>query len=157
MASPFGHGVVGAAIARRFGVRSPLGLTAAAIAASLPDGDILVGALFHSDAWTFHRQGTHTLRFALTAGGLAGAAGLVRRDGARGERDLVLDALMGAAIVGSHVPLDNVPLPRLPRGPRLLRMRLTDWLIDAVIWGAVAWAIWPRERKPDADLVSSAY
>jgi LexA-binding, inner membrane-associated putative hydrolase len=156
LASPLGHGVIGAAIARRLGVKSPLGLGAAAVAASLPDADIVVGALLHSDAWALHRQGTHTLRFALIAGAIAGATGLVRRDGSGGDRDVVLDALMGALIVGSHVPLDNVPLPRLRFGPKLLRMRVTDWLIDAAFWSVVAWAIWPRERGPEAESVLPA-
>jgi membrane-bound metal-dependent hydrolase YbcI (DUF457 family) len=145
LATPIGHGVMGATIARRLGVKSPLGLMAAALAASLPDADIIVGALIHSDAWTYHRQGTHTLRFALTAGAAAGALGLVRRDSLPGERDIVLDALLGAVIVGSHVPLDATPLPKLPVGPRLLRMRLTNWAIDATFWCAVARLAWPRE------------
>ena len=43
MATPVGHTLIGLAVARRLGVRSPLGMVAAAIGASLPDADVIAG------------------------------------------------------------------------------------------------------------------
>jgi membrane-bound metal-dependent hydrolase YbcI (DUF457 family) len=150
MASPVGHGIIGLALARRFGIKSRIGLAAAALAASLPDADIIAGAIFHGDPWKLHRKGTHTLNFTLTAGALAGLAGLLAAESVDGERDLLLDALAGAVIIGSHIPLDRVPIPTLSRGPSLLGMSLGNWIVDAAIWSGLAWAIWPRSVEPDA-------
>jgi membrane-bound metal-dependent hydrolase YbcI (DUF457 family) len=144
LASPIGHGLIGIAIARRCGVRSPIGLLSAALAASLPDGDIIAGAVLHQDPWKLHRQGTHTFHFTLVAGALGGAAGLIGARLSDAERDIIADALMGAAIVGSHVPLDRAPIPTIDAGPSLLGMSLGNWLLDAALWGALAWAVWPR-------------
>lgn len=149
MASPIGHGLVGAALARRLGVRRPHLLLLAAIAASAPDVDIIIGALFHRDPWAIHRKGTHTFHFALTAGAVAGLAGILRADSVEGERDLLRDALIGAAVVGSHILADAVPIPAIRRGPALLRMSAANWALDAVIWTAVARAIWPSSEDPD--------
>lgn len=148
MASPIGHGLVGIAIARRLGVRSKLALTITALAASLPDVDIIAGLLLYGDPQRLHRKGTHTLNFALTAGALAGLAGILRAESIEGERDLLADAIVGATIVGSHVALDAVPIPEIRVGPTFLDMSLTNWLIDAVVWSGVAWAIWPKEHRP---------
>lgn len=147
MASPIGHGIIGVALARRFGVRSPFGLTTAALAASLPDADIIAGALLHGDPWRIHRKGTHTLQFGLTAGALAGFAGLLGAESIDGERDLIASAIVGAVIVGSHVPLDRAPVPTINKGPSILGMSIANWLLDALIWGAVGWLLL---RKPAA-------
>jgi membrane-bound metal-dependent hydrolase YbcI (DUF457 family) len=147
MASPIGHGLVGVAIARRFGVRSKLALGITALAASLPDVDIIAGLLLYGDRQRLHRKGTHTLNFALTAGALAGLAGILRAESIEGERDLLADAIVGASIVGSHVALDAVPIPEIRIGPAFLDMSLANWLIDAVVWGGVAWTVWPKERR----------
>lgn len=145
MAAPFGHGLVGMAIARRLGVRSRTGLAIAALAGNLPDADIPLGWLLHRDAWKMHRTWTHTAGFALTVGALAGLAGVVRAESVEGERDLVADTLMGAVIVGSHVALDQVPyLPDVPVGPSVAGLPLVNWVLDAIEWGAVAWLIWPK-------------
>ncbi len=137
------------AVARRLGVRSRLGLVAAALAASLPDVDIILGLLLYRDAWKLHRQGTHTLNFALTAGALAGLAGVAGAESVDGERDLLADALTGAAVVGSHVALDRVPYVEVPVGPKLAGTPLGTWAFDAVQWASVAWLIWPRGRAAD--------
>jgi hypothetical protein len=137
-------------IARRMGVRSKAGLGAAAIAGSLPDVDIILGLLFHSDPWKIHRQGTHTANFAVTAGAFAGMAGILGAEAIEGERDLLADAIIGAAVVGSHVILDRAPIPQVKRGPVFLRLSLANWLIDAAIWGAVALALWPRGERESA-------
>lgn len=144
MASPIGHGLVGMALARRLGVRSKLSLGIMAMAASLPDIDIIAGILLYRDPQKLHRKGTHTLNFALTAGALAGLAGVLRAESVDGERDLLADAMTGAAVVGSHVALDRVPIPEVRLGPSFLDMSLANWIIDAVVWSALAWAIWPK-------------
>lgn len=133
-------------IARRLGVRSRAGLGAAAFAASLPDVDIILGVLLHRDPWKLHRQGTHTLNFALTAGALAGLAGIIGAESVEGERDLLADALAGAAVVGSHVLVDKVPMPEIKLGPSIAGMTLANWIVDSVQWAAVAWLLWPRQR-----------
>src|SRR5581483_9140372 len=101
VSTPIGHTLLGVALARRLGVRSPLGLAAATVASSLPDADVIAGAVLHRDPWRLHRQGTHTLEFALTAGALAGFGGLISAGNADGHRDLVRDALLGALLVAS--------------------------------------------------------
>jgi hypothetical protein len=143
--------LIGLAIARRMGVRSSPGMVATVVGASLPDVDVLAGLALHRDPWKLHRKGTHTFGFALSAGMLAGFAGLVSAGNAEGERDLVADAMTGAVIVASHIVLDKVPFPylptkeRLPRGVRLANTA-ANWVLDAAVWGYVAWRIWPREE-----------
>lgn len=150
MAAPFGHAFVAMAIARRFGVRSPSGLAAAALAGSLPDIDIPLGWLIHRDGWKMHRTWTHTAAFALTTGALAGFAGVVRSESIEGERDLIADTLTGMAIVGSHLVLDRAPcIPDLSVGPSLAKLPLVNWVLDAIQWGAVAWLIWPKATASD--------
>jgi membrane-bound metal-dependent hydrolase YbcI (DUF457 family) len=152
MASPIGHSIVGMALARRLGVRSKPLLAATALAASLPDADIIAGWLLHrEDPWKLHRKGTHTLDFAVTAGALAGMAGILRAENIEGERDIIRDALVGAAIVGSHIVLDSAPIPAIKWGPKFLRMSLGNWIADMLIWGAVAWAIWPHHPEPEPE------
>lgn len=148
MAAPFGHAFVGMMVARRMGVRSRFGLMAAAFAASLPDIDIIAGKLLHNDPWKLHRQGTHTAEFALAAGALAGVAGLLATESIEGHRDLARDALAGAAVVGSHLALDALPYP--PEfGPEFLGTKLSNWVLDALVWGYVAYRLWPG-RTPAA-------
>lgn len=151
MASPFGHAFIGAMVARRLGVRDPRRLALASIAASLPDIDIIISIAMHGDPLRMHRKGTHTFAFALTAGAFAGAIGLLGRgrDG-NGGRDLIADTLTGAAIVGSHVPLDIAPIPRIAVGPIFAEMYLANWLLDLALWGALATALWPRARRATA-------
>ena len=150
MAAPFGHAAVGMLIARRLGVQSRFGLAAAAVAASLPDVDIPLGLVLHGDPWKLHRQGTHTANFAVTAGALAGLAGIVSTGNVDGERDLVSDAIAGAAIVGSHLVLDRLPyVPDIKFGPAIIGLPLVNWVIDAAQWGAIAWLLWPRTPVTD--------
>jgi membrane-bound metal-dependent hydrolase YbcI (DUF457 family) len=152
MSTPVGHTLIGLALARRLGVRSPLGMGASVVAASLPDVDVLAGIALHRDPWKLHRQVTHTLGFALSAGMLAGFAGIVSAGSADGDRDLIADSLAGALIVGSHVLLDKLPFPYLPvrRGmPAGLKVRnnTINWLADAAVYGVLAWQLWPREQR----------
>jgi membrane-bound metal-dependent hydrolase YbcI (DUF457 family) len=148
LAAPFGHAFIGMAIARRLGVRSRTGLAAAVVAGNLPDFDIPLSWLIHGDGWKAHRTWTHTATFALSAGALAGLAGLVRAESVEGERDLIADTMMGAAIVGSHLVLDAIPyLPEVPIGPSTGGLRWVNWALDALQWGAVAWLIWPKDGE----------
>lgn len=151
MASPIGHALVGATIARRLGVRSPAGMAAAVAASGAPDLDVVASMLLHGNTWRLHKApgGTHTMGFALTAGMLAGFAGLVSAGSADGERDLVADALTGAAVVGSHIVLDRLPLPYLKWGktakPReWLPKAAWNWGLDAIVYTCIARALWPR-------------
>lgn len=147
MPSPVGHTAVGVLVARRLGVTSKIGLAGAGLLASLPDADIALGLALHRDAWKLHRQGMHSANFALTAGALLGVAGLVRAGDAHGERDLVLDALTGAAIVGSHVAMDALPIPAIRVGPKFLNMHIGHWILDSIAWSVLAWLFWPRARR----------
>lgn len=150
MAAPFGHAAIGMLIARRMGVRSRFGLTAAAIAASLPDIDIPLGLVLHGDPWKLHRQATHTANFALTAGAITGLAGIVSTGNIDGERDLISDSLAGAAVVGSHLLLDRLPyVPDAKFGPVVIGLPLVNWAIDALQWGVIAWLLWPRTAEAE--------
>ncbi len=158
MATPIGHTLVGVALARRLGVRTPLGLAAAVVGASLPDVDVIPGLLVR-DPWRFHRKATHTPGFTMTAGMLAGFAGVLSAESVEGERDLVADALTGAVIMTSHVLLDRTFIPPYfntkPGTPRwkFLRNSILNCGIDAIVYGYVAWRLWPRA---DAETTATA-
>ncbi|MGA2284868.1 MAG: metal-dependent hydrolase [Dehalococcoidia bacterium] len=149
MSTPIGHTIVGLALARRFGAKSPLSLATAVVAANLADADIPLGLLLHRDPWRLHRRRTHTLVFALGAGALLGAAGFSGVRGGIVKPDILANALAGATIAGSHLALDSVARPQLgakPYTPRPLRkqlagMSLAGWLADLVGCAAIAWAI----------------
>ena len=155
MSTPIGHAIVGLALARRFGVKSPLSLGAAAVVANLADVDVIFGILLHRDPWKLHRHRTHTPAFALSAGALLGAAGVVRVDRGVIRRSLFADALTGAIIACSHLALDRLSRPQLgakPYTPRPLRkqvagMSAASWLVDAIGCGIISWAIWPKVRR----------
>jgi membrane-bound metal-dependent hydrolase YbcI (DUF457 family) len=145
VAAPFGHAFVGMAVARRLGVRSRSRVAVAAFAGNLPDVDIPLGWLLNGDSGSIHRTWTHTAAFALTAGALAGLAGVFPTEHVKGERDLLADAVTGALVVGSHLVLDKVPyIPDVRLGPSVAGLPLVNWLLDALEWGAVAWLIWPK-------------
>jgi hypothetical protein len=79
---------------------------------------------------------------------LAGVAGLLAAEHIEGERDVVYDALVGAAVIGSHVVLDKAPyMPDMNFGPKLIGMPVINWAIDAAMWGYVAYLIWPKDRS----------
>ncbi|MBF6600897.1 MAG: metal-dependent hydrolase [Dehalococcoidia bacterium] len=149
MSTPIGHTLIGLALARRLGVRAPFGLAAAVVAASLPDADVIASVALTGDPWKLHRKGTHTLGFATVAGMLAGGAGMISAGSAEGDRDVVADAMTGALLVASHVALDHMWFPYLPmkKGGKarvVAGISAVNWLLDAVVYGAIAWRIWPR-------------
>jgi len=43
-----------------------------------------------------------------------------------------------------------VPIPDIPVGPTLLGVSLGNWLVDAALWGAAAWLVWPRRKAGTA-------
>jgi hypothetical protein len=148
VAAPIGHGIIGMLIARRMGVRSPAGLLTAFLAANIPDLDIPASWILRRDV---HRGPTHTANFVLTAGALTGLSGIVRAESIDGERDLTRDAMVGAAVVGSHLVLDHVPyFPEINIGPKLYGMSLINWAIDSLTWAAVAYVLWPRSQPNHA-------
>jgi membrane-bound metal-dependent hydrolase YbcI (DUF457 family) len=149
VATPIGHSLMGLLIARRLGVTSPSGLAAAVVAASLPDTDVIAGMVLHRDPWKLHRKVTHEPGFALVSGALFGAAGLLRAGNLGGERDVIADGMTGALLVGSHVVLDRAPVP-YPDTRNLLVRGVTSLVIDSLLYGAIAYALWPRERRTTA-------
>jgi hypothetical protein len=136
-------------------VRSPLGLAAAVVGASLPDIDVIPGLLLR-DPWRFHRKATHTPGFTMTAGMLAGFAGVLSAGGTEGERDVVADALTGAVIMTSHVLLDRTIIPPYfntkPGTPfwKFVRNGMLNCAIDTAVYGYLAWRLWPRDEGPQA-------
>jgi hypothetical protein len=156
LATPVGHTLAGLLVARRLGVRSPAGLAAAALAANVPDLDFIPGIVLHGDPYRMHRKLTHTAGFTVTAGMLAGFAGLVSAGSAEGERDLVADALVGAAIMTSHVVLDTTKIPpyqisqRKTRLSRVVRNEIINLTMDVVVFGALTWLLWPRDSDGEA-------
>lgn len=153
MATPVGHALIGLAVARRLGVESPAGLAAAAASACLPDADLLVSHALHGNAWKLHRKGTHSTGFALAAGMVAGAGGLLG-GGRRGDdRDVAVDMLTGVLVAGSHLALDRIWLPYLGTGSREMpllrraRREAFNAALDALFYGAIAWALWPRTHR----------
>jgi membrane-bound metal-dependent hydrolase YbcI (DUF457 family) len=155
MATPIGHGLVGMLLARRLGVRSPLGLAAAAIGAMSPDADLIPGIALHRDPYHFHRKLTHTTGFTSALGMFAGFTGLLSAGNAEGERDLIADALTGAAVVSSHVLVDRLRLPvydiSLKGTPvrRVLANEIRNSVADVIIYGTLAWLLWPRGDAAD--------
>ena len=159
MASPIGHALVGASLARRLGMRSRAGMAAGVVAAGLPDFDVIAGLVLHRNAWKLHihGEGMHTLGFALTSGMLAGFGGLVSAGSAEGERDLVADAVAGALLVGSHILLDAMPLPylKIRKGTptrKALWKSAFNWTLDALVYGFVASKLWvsDSDTMPEA-------
>jgi membrane-bound metal-dependent hydrolase YbcI (DUF457 family) len=150
MSTPVGHTLIGLTLARRLGVRSPLGMATSVVAASFPDIDVIAGIALHRDPWKLHRQHTHTFGFALSSGMVAGFAGLISAGSADGDRDLIADSLAGAVLVASHVVLDKLPFPYMPVKKWMSsdvkrRNSAINWLVDAAVFGAIAWKMWPRE------------
>jgi len=152
MATPVGHALIGATVARSLGVHTRSGMLAAALGGCLPDIDLVVSHLLHGDPWRLHRKATHTPGFVMGVGMLAGFAGLLGAGAVDGERDRVADAITGATIVGSHLLLDQRVLPYVstPRGGRgRVRNECVNIAIDLLVYAPIAWFL-ARSRGPDA-------
>jgi hypothetical protein len=82
---------------------------------------------------------------------LAGFAGILSAGSNDGERDLVADAMTGAAIMTSHVLLDRTIIPPYfntkPGTPfwKFARNGFLNCTIDTIVYGYLAWKLWPRE------------
>lgn len=138
MATPLGHSIVGYMIARAAGVKSRKGIALAIGTASLPDIDFLLGYVTSGDPRSLHHELiTHKPVFPLLVGSAIGAAGIAAallrgrlpRPGA-----VLRPAALATALVGSHVTMDNLPLPYDDMTPR------TAGLLDAAAgnaWNAV--------------------
>ena len=97
------------------------------------------------------------IRAVFIQAAIAGFAGLITRGTYEGDRDLVADAIVGALLVSSHIVLDDLPLPyrsnvRGAAGTRIAGVRIVNWLLDAVVYGALAWKLWPRESGTSAGM-----
>jgi membrane-bound metal-dependent hydrolase YbcI (DUF457 family) len=148
MSTPVGHTLVGVALARRLGIRSRAGITAAIVLANLPDADVLAGLALRGDPWALHRRSSHSLRFAALAGAAAGAAGVLRLGERERPRDRLGDALAGALIGSSHIILDRLPYRSIRIGPRFLGIRVTNWVLDALQCALIAHAFVTIARRP---------
>ena len=61
---------------------------------------------------------------------------------------VLLSALTGAVLVGSHIALDNLPVPYLSSkrhktATKIAGVSAFNWLLDAAIYGVIAWKLWP--------------
>ena len=156
MATPLGHSIVGYALARALGVRSPGGLALSIGAANLPDVDLLMGYVANGDMFSLHHEViTHTRAFPLLVGAATGAAVAVtsRLRGRRPTvRDVLKPAALATALVGSHVAMDPLPLPYDDMAPRTGSFwevafgQAWNAVIDMAIYGTLAVALLERNR-----------
>jgi hypothetical protein len=156
MATPLGHSIIGYAIARATGVKSPQGIALAVGAANLPDVDLLMGYMANGDLFSLHHEViTHKPAFPLLVGAAAGAiaagrALLERRAPTPGE--VMRPAALATALVGSHVLMDPLPLPYDDMAPRTGSFwevafgQAWNAVIDMTFYGGLAFALLERKR-----------
>ena len=161
MATPLGHSIVGYAIARAAGVRSARGLALSIGTASLPDVDFLLGYAATGDARSLHHEViTHKPVFPFLVGAATGlaAAGLALLGGRLPRPGEVLrPAAIATALVGSHVVMDQLPLPYDDMPPRTrtlfdtLAGQAWNGVVDIATYGTiVALVLGGRGREADA-------
>jgi hypothetical protein len=141
MATPLGHSIVGLLIARAFGVETVTGRLYAIGAASLPDVDVPVSHLATGEPLALHhRILTHEPVAALIAGSVVGAT----VTGLRGRRAGARAGAFTAALVGSHIVMDLLPLPydttpmRSVPARQALLTHAWNAVIDLAIYGGLA-------------------
>lgn len=156
MATPLGHSIVGYAIARAAGVRSPRDIALAVGAANLPDVDLLMGYVANGDLFSLHHEViTHRPPFPLIVGAAAGAVAagralMQRRVPDPGE--VLRPAALATALVGSHVIMDPLPLPYDDMAPRTGSFwevafgQAWNAVIDMAFYGTLAFALLERSR-----------
>ena len=154
MATPLGHGIVGYALARAAGVRSPVGLAAAIGVAGLPDIDILLSYLARGDPFALHREMiTHKPVFPLLVGAATGVAASLLRGGRPTRRDTLRPAALATVLVGSHIAMDPLPLPYdtmpLQSGSVWQGVATHAWnaVIDLAFYGALVMLVRSRAER----------
>ncbi len=148
MATPVGHTIVGYTLARSAGVRSRVALALAIGAACLPDIDYLLGYVTNRDPRSLHHEViTHRRAFPLlvgTATGLVAGAAALLRGRPPTPSTVMRPAALAAALVGSHVAMDPLPLPYDTMPPRsgslweVLAGQSWNAVIDMAIYGIPA-------------------
>lgn len=148
MATPVGHTIVGYTLARFAGVKSRAALALAIGAACLPDIDYLMGYVSNRDPMSLHHEViTHRRAFPLlvgTATGLAAAGAALLRGRPPTPRTVMRPAALAAALVGSHVVMDPLPLPYDTMPPRtgslweVLAGQSWNAVIDMAVYGIPA-------------------
>ena len=148
MATPIGHSIVGYMLARAAGVKSRRGMAMAMGAASLPDVDFLLGYVVNGDLFSLHHEViTHKPAFPLLVGAATGlaAAGLALLQGqAPTPRRVLRPAALAAALVGTHLAMDPMPLPYESTPPQWARIReivvvqVWNMVVDLTVYGSLA-------------------
>jgi hypothetical protein len=148
MATPVGHTIVGYTVARAAGLRSPGAIALAIGAACLPDVDFLMGYVTNRDPRSLHHQViTHRREFPLLVGaaaGIAAAAGALLRGRRPTPSQVMRPAAIAAALVGTHVAMDPLPLPYDTMPPRsgnfweVVAGQAWNAVIDMAVYGIAA-------------------
>jgi len=154
MATPLGHSIIGYTLARAAGVQSPATLAMALGAASLPDIDFIVGYVANGDARSLHHEViTHRPVFPLLVGAAAGiaAAGVaLLRGRVPTPRQVLGPAALATALVGSHVVMDQLPLPYDQMPPRtgnpweVVAGQAWNAVVDMAAYGTLAMLVLER-------------
>lgn len=156
MATPLGHSIVGYALARAMGVKSPQGMGLAIGAASLPDVDFLLGYVANGDVLSLHREViTHKPVFPLLVGAATGVV-LTVASIVRGKKptagEVLRPSLLATALVASHVVTDRLPVPydttpiRSRSMPEVLMAQAWNAVVDAAVYGTLASFAFERKR-----------
>lgn len=154
MATPLGHSIVGYALARAAGVKSPVGLVAAIGVAALPDVDVFLSYLAKGDPFALHREMiTHKPVFPLLVGAATGLAASLLRGGRPTRSDTLRPAALATMLVGSHIAMDPLPLPYdtmpLQSGSIWQGVATLAWnsVIDLAFYGALVMLVRGRGRS----------
>ncbi len=154
MATPLGHSIVGYALARAAGVKSPAGLAAAIGVAALPDVDVFLSYLAKGDPFALHREMiTHKPVFPLLVGAATGLAASLLRGGRPTRSGTLRPAALATMLVGSHIAMDPLPLPYdkmpLESGSLWQGVATHAWnsVIDLAFYGALVMLVQGRGKR----------